>query len=128
MADRPAAGVATAKAPPVDPFQLLFVGTHGHVVAFQKFTGKEVWRTSLPKTGWSLVTLLVEDGVLFASSKGHLFALDPLTGEIFWSNPMSGLGSGHACLATMRQGSDRAGNPLPQVAASEADAARHAST
>jgi hypothetical protein len=108
-----------------DPFELLFVGTHGHVVAVNKFTGKETWRTSLPSTGWSIVALLVEEGVLYAASKGHVFALDPASGAIFWENPLPGLGSDHSCLATMKQRGDEHGNPIPQIEQSQIDAARH---
>src|SRR5262245_37899038 len=94
--------------PSTDPFELLFVGTHGYVAAIHRFTGKEVWRASLPGTGWSIVSMLVEDGVLYAASKGHVFALDPATGEVFWENALPGLGSDHACLATMRGAQDGA--------------------
>jgi len=111
--------------PAPDPFDLLFVGTHGHVVAVHKFTGKDVWRKSLPGTGWSVVALLIEDGVLYAASQGHVFALDPLTGEIFWENSMPGLGNGHACLATFRHRTDEHENPIPQAAASQAAKHHH---
>jgi glucose dehydrogenase len=107
-----------------DPFELLFVGTHGYVVAIHRFTGKEVWRASLPGTGWSIVSMLVEDGVLYAATKGHVFALDPATGEIFWENALPGLGNDHACLATMRARQEGGAQPLPQAEA-DADARRH---
>jgi len=111
------------ESPVPDPFDLLFVGTHGHVVAVHKFTGKDVWRKSLPGTGWSVVSLLIEEGVLYAASQGHVFALDPLTGEIFWENALPGLGNDHACLATFRNRTDEHGNPIPQAAKSAAQAA-----
>jgi outer membrane protein assembly factor BamB len=110
-----------------DPFELLFVGTHGHVTALHKFTGKEAWRVSLPDTGWSIVSLLVEDGVLYAASKGHVFALDPASGSVFWKNALPGLGHDHACLATLRQGMVASANPVAAVESID-EARRHAAS
>jgi len=85
---------------------LLFVGTYGHVRAVGKKNGRKVWNTSLPGTGYDIVTLLHEDGVLFAASKGRLFALDASTGEILWKNGLRGLSSVRVELATARSSSD----------------------
>jgi outer membrane protein assembly factor BamB len=101
---------------PTPSEDLLFVGTHGYVAALNKFTGAEAWRTSLPKTGWSVVTLLHEDGVLFAGTGGQVFALNPATGEIAWNNTLPGLGSSHLCLATIRASPNAGAAPLPQIA------------
>ena len=81
---------------------LLYVGLHGHVAAIDKRSGVEAWRTSLPDTGYDVVTLLHEDGLLFAVSKGHLFALDAESGRVLWRNRLKGLGHGYALLATTR--------------------------
>ena len=102
---------------------LLFVGTHGHVRAIGKRHGRRVWDTSLPGTGYDVVTLLYEDGVLFAASKGYLFALDALTGEIRWKNGLKGLGNDHVLLATTRSSTDA----LVTVGAAQAAAAAAAS-
>lgn len=102
--------------PPTAPEDLLFVGTHGWVVALHKFTGAEAWRTNLPHTGWNVVTLLHEDGVLFAATGGHVFALNPANGEIAWTNSLKGLGTSHLCLATVRQSPNAGAAPLPQIA------------
>lgn len=107
--------------------ELLFVGTHGHVVALDQRTGKERWRTSLPSTGYSVVSLLFEEGLLLAASGGHCFALDPATGEIAWHNPLKGLGNGVACMATARLGANAGADPLPQIQAAN-DAAAAAAT
>jgi len=104
---------------------LLFCGTHGWVVAVHKFTGSEVWRTSLPRTGWSIVTLLFEEGVLFAATGGRVFALNPLTGEIAWKNELGGLGGGHLCLATILQAPNAGAAPIPQIVQSDDDARQH---
>jgi len=106
--------------PAPDPFELLFIGTHGFVIAVNRFTGREAWRTSLPDTGWSIVSMLVQEGVLYAASKGHVFALDPATGSIFWHNKLPGLGSDHVGLATMHTQIDSGAQPLAQAQADEA--------
>lgn len=86
----------------MDLGDLLFIGTHGHIAALDKATGDRRWCTSLPSTGFQIVSIVVEDGVLFAASRGHVFALDPVTGRIQWSNGLSGLGHGHVFLTTAR--------------------------
>ncbi len=85
---------------------LLFIGTYGHVWAVSKRHGRRVWKTSLPGTGYDVVTLLHEDGVVFAASKGHLFGLDALTGEILWKNGLRGMSNTLVHLATARSSTD----------------------
>ena len=85
---------------------LLFIGAHGYVRAVVKEDGRQVWNTSLPSTGYEVVTLLYEDGILHAASRGLLFALDALTGEILWKNGLRGLSSGLVHLATSRSSTD----------------------
>lgn len=79
----------------------LFVGTRGHVIAVNKKDGEKVWSTSLPRTGYSVVSILFEDDALFCASGGRVFALDPGTGEILWSNGLPGMGSGLVYLSTV---------------------------
>ncbi len=86
-----------------DDNRVLFVGTYGNVRAIDMETGGDLWTTSLPNTGYQLVTLLYESGRLFAGSKGKLFALDPQTGTILWENGLDGLGYDHMTLATTCQ-------------------------
>jgi len=78
----------------------LFVGTNGHVVALLKKTGEIVWKTSLPKTGYSVVSIVLEENTLFCSTGGRVFALAPDTGEILWENPLKGMGTGLAFITT----------------------------
>lgn len=82
---------------------LLFLGIKSHVVAFEKNTGREIWRTQL-KSGLSLgdrfVVLLAETDHLFAQTKGELLCLNPLSGELLWHNPLTGLSYDLASLAT----------------------------
>jgi outer membrane protein assembly factor BamB len=85
---------------PID--DLLYVGIHGHVTALRKRDGEQAWRTSLPRAGYGIVTILVQDGVIYAISGGHLFALNAHTGDVLWTNGLKGLGNGSAILATTR--------------------------
>ena len=84
----------------MNPQDLLFIGTHGHVRAVSKRTGRKQWETSLPGTGYTIVSLLYAEPVLYAASRGLLFALDPLDGEIVWQNGLRGMGHDHIVLAT----------------------------
>nr|VFK37427.1 MAG: PQQ-like domain-containing protein [Candidatus Kentron sp. TC] len=79
----------------------LFVGTYGHVVAVDKRDGKILWKTSLPFTGYKVVSILFEDGRLFCASGGRVFALDPRNSAILWSNGLSRMGSGVVFLSTV---------------------------
>ena len=81
---------------------LLFVGTHGHVLALHKESGRTIWSTSLPRTGYSIVSIIVEDGLLLCATGGRVFALDPVDGWIRWTNDLPGLGHGLVYLATTR--------------------------
>lgn len=102
----------------------VFVGIYGHVVAISKQTGRTRWKTSLPKTGYAIVSLVCEEGRLFAGSKGLLFGIDPNRGGIVWSNGLQGLGYEHLTLA----GSERASSEgLVLIEQSAADAAQRAS-
>ena len=84
---------------------VLFVGTHGHVSALDKRTGNELWRTSLPRTGYMIVSIVYEDETLFVGSGGHVFALDPSNGHILWKNKLPGLHHGRVLVTTKRASS-----------------------
>ncbi len=98
--------------------QLLFVGTHGYVAALHQEDGHEVWRTSLPGTGYSVVSMVYEEGCLLCASGGHAFGLDPENGEILWRNNLAGLGHGLVCLTT----ADSKANGMQTVLAAQAAA------
>ena len=102
---------------------LLFAGTHGHVVALDKRTGQTVWDTSLPRTGYMVVSILLEDGLLFCASGGRTFALDPEDGRIMWDNHMAGLGSGLVYLATEQSSQQGGMATLAQQISNDAAAA-----
>ncbi|MCC6930176.1 MAG: PQQ-binding-like beta-propeller repeat protein [Gemmatimonadaceae bacterium] len=82
---------------------LVYVGIKGHVVAFHRKTGAEVWRTQLPakyKSSASFVNVVRDLEGLFATCAGELFALDARNGTILWSDPLKGLGTGLVTLVT----------------------------
>ena len=94
---------------------LIFVATNGHVRALDKRTGEDQWELSLPSTGFDIVTLLCEPGVLYAASKGYVFAINPKNGNILWKNNLKWMGTQHVTLATM----GRAATPLLPFARDE---------
>jgi outer membrane protein assembly factor BamB len=74
----------------------IFVGIKGSVVALDRSTGSELWRSEL---GGDFVNVVRQDGDLYAAAKGELFCLDPATGSIRWQNPLKGLGRGLVTIA-----------------------------
>jgi len=69
----------------------LYIGIKGHVVALDRTTGTELWRTKLSASDFTNV--VVDGGQIFATSKGELFCLDA-SGSIRWHNKLKGLGMG----------------------------------
>lgn len=102
---------------------LLFAGTHGHVIAMDKETGRTVWSTSLPRTGYSVVSIVVEDGLVLCASGGHVFALDPADGWIKWNNELPGMGRGMVYLSTEKSSSPGGMELIAAQAAANAAAA-----
>jgi outer membrane protein assembly factor BamB len=74
------------------PKSLLLSGIKGHVIALDKATGSERWRTRLK--GAQFVHLVTDGNVVFASTSGEVFALDAATGTILWNNPLKTMGLG----------------------------------
>ena len=75
----------------------IFIGIAGTVIAVDRSTGTEVWRTSLKSGDFVNVALL--DGSVYAAAKGELFCLDAATGNVRWQNPLKGLGRGLVTMA-----------------------------
>ena len=99
--------------------ETLFVGVKGHVVAFDKRDGTELWKTQLVTSGLALggggfVTVFVEGERIYAHAYGELFCLDAQTGEQLWSDELVGLGYGIATLAAVG-----ASSPPPAALAEE---------
>lgn len=82
---------------------ILYVGVKAHVVAVDKTTGVTLWQTKLKGgmvSGDRFVSLLVQDGRVFAHTYGELFCLDRETGAILWKNELAGLSYDIATLAS----------------------------
>jgi outer membrane protein assembly factor BamB len=89
----------------MDILDTLFVGLNGHVIAFNKRDGIQLWKTNL-KSGFqvfdaSFVTVLVEGERVYAHFYNHLFCLDASTGEQLWTNEVEGRGCDVAMLAVV---------------------------
>jgi outer membrane protein assembly factor BamB len=80
---------------------LIFIGIAGNVVALDRATGQEIWRTALK--GGDFVNVILTDGALYATAKGELFCLDPAAGNIRWQNPLKGLGRGLVTIAASKE-------------------------
>lgn len=76
----------------------VFVGIQGTVVALDRVTGEERWRTDLKGSG--AVLFHVDGPALYATAAGEAFCLDLLTGAILWHNKLKGLGLGLASIGT----------------------------
>jgi len=110
---------------------LVYVGIKTHVLALDRNSGMEVWRTLLPakyRSSGSLVNVVRDAEGLFATCAGEIFALDPRDGSLLWHEPLKGLGYGLTTVATDLGGS----TPLAALAESQrqaqAAAARAAAT
>ena len=71
---------------------LMYIGIKGTVLAVDRRTGAEQWRTHLK--GSDFVNVVLDADALFATARGELFCLDPATGQIRWNNPLTGMGWG----------------------------------
>ena len=80
------------------PKAFLLTGIKGQVVALDRTTGREMWRTKLK--GADFVNLVTDGTFIFAGTSGEVFCLDPSTGSLLWRNPMKGLGYGLVSLLT----------------------------
>src|SRR5690242_15731667 len=76
---------------------LLYVGIKGTVLALDRATGQEAWRTELMRS--EFVNLVLHDADLYAATAGELFCLDSTTGQIRWHNQLKGLGRGLISIA-----------------------------
>ncbi len=79
---------------------LIYIGIAGTVLALDRATGREIWRTDLKG---DFVNVVLQDGDLYAAAKGELFSLDPATGNVRWQNKLKGLGRGLMTIAGSNQ-------------------------
>jgi PQQ-like domain len=100
---------------------LVFVGIKGRVVALNRDSGSEVWRTQV---GTDYVSVMWDGNALFAVTSGEIWRLDPGSGNQIWHNPLKGLGRGLVSLAsTQIAGAVDATAAYQYAAAAAADAA-----
>jgi len=98
----------------------VYVGLKAAVIALDRRTGTEVWRTPL-KGGVgrssSFVTLQRDGDILYAGVGGEIWALDPKGGAILWHNPLKGLGYGITNI--LGDSEDARSNALPAAGAEQ---------
>jgi len=92
---------------------MTFIGIRGTVVALERATGAEIWRT--PLKGSCFTNLVREGDYLLAAARGELFCLDPFSGRVLWNNPLRGLGYGIVTFAS----ADNAPAAMQQMADEE---------
>ena len=68
---------------------LIFIGIAGTVVALDRSTGSEVWRSKL---GGDFANLFLQDGDLYAATKGEFFRLDPADRRHLLAKSAKGVG------------------------------------
>jgi outer membrane protein assembly factor BamB len=76
---------------------LLYIGIKGTVLALDRATGQEIWRTELLRS--EFLNLVHQDGDLYAATAGELFCLDAVSGQVRWHNQLKGLGRGLIAIA-----------------------------
>lgn len=97
-----AATLAVPLTPPGgSPSPVLYIGTHGYAVAVRCDTGAELWRVSLPSTGFRLVSIIANDVAILVATAGVTFGLSPVDGRIMWENRHKGMGIQDACIGSV---------------------------
>lgn len=108
---------------------IVYVGLKAAVIALDRRTGTEVWRTPL-KGGVgrssSFVTLQRDGDILYAGVGGEIWALDPKGGALLWHNPLKGLGYGITSI--LGDSEDARSNTLPAASAEQLRQAQAAAT
>ena len=77
---------------------MVFIGIRGTVLALDRATGQEVWRSKLK--GSAFVNVVLDGSDLYATTQGEVFGLDPASGAIRWNNKLPGFGHGLITVAT----------------------------
>jgi outer membrane protein assembly factor BamB len=76
----------------------IFIGIRGGVVALDRATGRQLWKTGLK--GSDFVNLMLDNDRVIAATKGEVFCLDAATGQLLWHNELPGEGWGLVTIAT----------------------------
>jgi outer membrane protein assembly factor BamB len=72
--------------------EVIFIGVKGTVVALDRATGAERWRTHL--RGSDFVNVVLDGDVVLATTKGEIHCLDAASGGVRWVNKLAGFGFG----------------------------------
>ncbi len=75
----------------------LIIGIKGTVLALDRKTGAETWRT--PLKGGGFVNVALAEGQVLATTRGEMFCLNAHNGQVVWHNPLKGLGQGLVTIA-----------------------------
>lgn len=86
------------------PKDFLVIGIGNHILAIDKSTGEEIWRTQLGQAAPLQISLHIEDEKVFAGYFGRLYCLETRTGKILWKNNLRGLGNGLVAIKSVREG------------------------
>ena len=105
------------------PTSMVLTGIKGQVIALDRTTGSELWRTKLK--GADFVNLVTDGTFIFAGTSGEVFCLDPATGSLLWRNPMKGLGFG---LVSLLAGAENANGAALAESRRQAHARQAAAT
>ena len=76
----------------------VYVGLNGTVVALDRNSGNEVWRTNLGVQGF--VNVVLDGDRLLATARGEVFCLELVNGKIIWRNQLKGMGRGVVSIAS----------------------------
>jgi outer membrane protein assembly factor BamB len=86
---------------PRNPPSLVYVGIKGQIVAFNRSTGQEAWRSRLKRSlSASFVHLDRDTQYLYAMTNGEIWCLEPATGSVIWHDPLKGMGTDLASIAS----------------------------
>ena len=104
----------------------IYIGMKGSVLALDKVTGKERWRTHLKSSHFVVVVL--DGDLLIAHTKGELFGVNANTGELIWTNSLEGMGYGYATIASKNISEQQTVAAIQQIIAQQRAAQAAATT
>lgn len=95
----------------------IYIGMKGSVLALEKMTGKELWRTHLKSSHFVVVVL--DGDLVIAHTKGELFGIDAKTGKLIWQNSLEGMGYGYATVASRNISEQQTVAAIQQIVAQQ---------